>query len=354
MTEPGENTDEPLENMAEPPKEEWIRPTGKRSFVWDHFKENNDRTKFKCDYCNKTFKNNNGTIAPAANHLKKMHYITHYKDSNQGTLVNGLAKCKLSSTNGKFENEGKCQLCNFTGKDLKRHVMAVHAKIKDHVCNVCGRSFSWKEALNRHLSLVHLEKSVKGLNDQLSYECETCGSSFTTKPNLCAHKKTIHLKIKDYRCRDCGASFYKSSHLNMHQKSVHLKIKDHECGTCGKMFGRRYALIKHEKSAHIKIKDHKCEVCEMAFYDISELNRHYKAIHLRAHVCKACRASFRNRQTLTEHELADHLNITAYECKECDKAYPSKDGLRMHLKSNHNKTENNLGNREVHTVNILN
>ena len=110
MTEPDENVDDPL---AGPSNEEWIRPTGKRSFVWDHFKENNDRTKFKCEYCNKTFK----TTGPVAYHLRKMHYIAHRKklatDSNQPTIANTLAKntslgnLKAPNAMGKIDNEGK-------------------------------------------------------------------------------------------------------------------------------------------------------------------------------------------------------------------------------------------------------
>ena len=351
MTEPDENVDEPL---AEPPKEEWFRPIGKRSFVWDHLKENHDRTKFKCDYCSKTFKGTTG-IGRAPHHLKNMHYITHRKklakDSKQPSLVNALARdtsfanLKLSSTMSKSENEGKCQLCNFAGQNLKRHVMAVHAKIKDHVCNVCGQSLSCKAALNRHVSIVHFgEKLVKGLNDKLNYECDTCGSSFTQKHNLWAHKKTIHLKIKELKCKDCGACFYKTSHLHMHQKSVHLKVKDHKCGTCGKVFGRIFHLKRHEKSAHLKIKDHKCDLCELAFYDISELNRHCKVEHLHIpaqlaynFVCKACGVAFRNRQQLTEHELATHLNIKAHECKKCDKSYFHEASLMSHYKYAHEK-----------------
>ena len=77
MSTRGENMAEPDENMEEPPKEEWIRPIGKHSFVWDHFMENNDKTKVRCDHCHKTFKkwSNNVTIN-FAHHLRNNHYIT--------------------------------------------------------------------------------------------------------------------------------------------------------------------------------------------------------------------------------------------------------------------------------------
>ena len=169
------NIVEPAENMAELPKKDWVRPTGRRSFIWDHFKEHYDENRVKCDHCQITFKKHNCTTMLAARHLKNMHYITHRK-----RIVSDSNHTNTKVTMKKFA----CKLCNYKAcqsRSLNRHVKAVHAQIEDHVCNVCDKSLSCKEALERHVSILHSGQAVNGLDDKSSHECETCGSFFSSK-----------------------------------------------------------------------------------------------------------------------------------------------------------------------------
>ena len=67
--------------MASPePEKEWIRPEGKTSFVWDHFKINKTGSLVKCDHClHKTFKYNASTTN-YSRHLANKHSI--FPDKN--------------------------------------------------------------------------------------------------------------------------------------------------------------------------------------------------------------------------------------------------------------------------------
>ena len=93
------------------PEKDWVRPTGKISFVWDHFKENCDKTRVKCDHCLFTFKKHTSTTMLAARHLKSMHDITHKKEIVSGS--NASQKCEA----------------DFPQKlDLKKDFRAAHLK----------------------------------------------------------------------------------------------------------------------------------------------------------------------------------------------------------------------------------
>ena len=50
---------------------------------------------------------------------------------------------------------------------LKRHIEAVHEKIKNHVCRECGYAASRKDALKHHIEAVH--ENIK------NHVCRECG-----------------------------------------------------------------------------------------------------------------------------------------------------------------------------------
>ncbi len=51
-----------------------------------------------------------------------------------------------------------CPQCNYkcsTNGTLKKHIKAVHDKIKDHTCIQCNAKFSTNGDLQRHIKTVH-------------------------------------------------------------------------------------------------------------------------------------------------------------------------------------------------------
>ena len=110
-----------------------------------------------------------------------------------------------------------CQLCSYksdTRARINRHVRAVHAKIKEHICKECGAAFAHGHNLKSHNEAVHLK--IKG------NVCKECGASFTSKSNLEDHEKR-HVKIKNHVCNECGVVFSRLFHLKAHYKSSHSR-----------------------------------------------------------------------------------------------------------------------------------
>ena len=51
--------------------------------------------------------------------------------------------------------------------------------MKKHKCHFCGKGFSEKGNLKKHIAFIH-----EGVN----HKCETCGKSYSTAGNLKVHK----------------------------------------------------------------------------------------------------------------------------------------------------------------------
>ena len=108
---------------------------------------------------------------------------------------------KIKNEEGKKES---CQLCHYQTDEpytLKRHVKAIHAKIKDHSCSACGRCFSQESSLKRHVSVIHLREKLK---QDKHHFCSQCEQGFYHKHGLEQHTKSVHLRVKDQECDVCG------------------------------------------------------------------------------------------------------------------------------------------------------
>ena len=79
---------------------------------------------------------------------------------------------------------------------------------KDNWCEICDMTFTYKWRLKEHTKTVHLavHKKVKNLN------CNLCEKSFGYRNNLERHLKS-HENIKSHKCFSCNKSFSQKSHL---------------------------------------------------------------------------------------------------------------------------------------------
>ncbi|XP_061106780.1 zinc finger protein 182-like [Conger conger] len=111
-----------------------------------------------------------------------------------------------------------------------------HATERPFLCSYCGKSFSWKTSLTRHL-----HNHVQGR----PFSCATCGKGFSRKCHLQIHQRT-HTGERPYRCKYCGKDYKQDSNLIIHLRS-HTGERPYSCTECGKCFHRLDILKTHQR-----------------------------------------------------------------------------------------------------------
>ena len=169
--------------------------------------------KFKCTY---------GSCSFATS--KKKRFVLHtYK-----MHINKEYKCRLANC-GKYYT---------TENALYEHIKSCHPK-RRFACKLCPMSYDYNCLLNNHMVRKHNDKSrprfvCKLCNKQFAtsselgchksthtkskpYKCLECGRAFSRRGGLKRHMHSVHLKEKRYSCRFCGTT------------KIHLsQAKDHE------------------------------------------------------------------------------------------------------------------------------
>ncbi|KFM78706.1 Zinc finger protein 658, partial [Stegodyphus mimosarum] len=192
-----------------------------------------------------------------------------------------------------------CEICQkpyvFTNDD------SFDVDVKPHLCTTCGKSFSLKIQLKRHL-LSHVagapyicrncennseNRDTKSYNLRLTkrpdHYCHVCNKSFSTKRLLLIHSQehTQHID-ENYSCDKCEETFVNAFDLKKHsiihksKKSIIKVVKDSEvelyrCNTCDKSFASARHLEKHSITHN---KKHVCNICNKSFVYPKALHNH--------------------------------------------------------------------------------
>ncbi|XP_075986556.1 uncharacterized protein LOC142983515 [Anticarsia gemmatalis] len=113
---------------------------------------------FKCQFC---------PYKARYSELLKTHMRTHtgdYRYMCTECPARFLFKSNLNSHMHKHKDpQFKCQACNkgfHSRLMLKRHFEADHLGIKNHVCNLCGKAFGYRNAMMKHQRHVHKREKL--------------------------------------------------------------------------------------------------------------------------------------------------------------------------------------------------
>ncbi|XP_071451919.1 zinc finger and BTB domain-containing protein 24-like [Hetaerina americana] len=214
---------------------------------------------FKCCYCQEKF----GGWRPCASHLWKAHQVDAdlftcpdcqvYKSATLIRLENhrrihGEVRAFRCPTCGKGfkqmsqlrnhqvvhldrrkgEEDGlptrwytskKCSICHKSYSDskcLKKHIQAVHSKLRPYVCHVCGHMSARKAMLQMHLRQHTGEKPFK---------CDTCDFRTGDHNSLRRHRMR-HTGERPYRCPYCCYAAIQSSAYRNHIRTKHSGSKE--------------------------------------------------------------------------------------------------------------------------------
>ena len=112
-----------------------------------------------------------------------------------------------------------CDQCDSTFANkhcLKDHIVAVHTKQYPNYCEICNKGYTDKE-YNRRFKL-HIKKCKE--NKVKEKVCQECGKMFST---LSAFKRHIasHTKLKDFVCNICEKAYADKRNLKIHMERQH-------------------------------------------------------------------------------------------------------------------------------------
>nr|CAD7263093.1 unnamed protein product [Timema shepardi] len=120
----------------------------------------------------------------------------------------------------------RCNICSKTYADskcLKKHIQAVHSKLRPYVCQVCGHASSRKAMLQMHLRQHTGEKP---------YSCPHCEYRTGDHNSLRRHIMR-HSGQRQYRCLHCPFTSIQSNAYKNHLRSRHAGLSGlYVCTQC--------------------------------------------------------------------------------------------------------------------------
>ncbi|XP_063991787.1 zinc finger protein 436-like [Diachasmimorpha longicaudata] len=172
------------------------------------------------------------------------------------------------------EQKYECTICRkkiSTASNLKQHTGTHFLDQQKFHCKDCGMSFAWKSTLNKHLASNHRPDgpqkfvceicprvyfTLSQVNEHVkrdhlkvrNHMCEECGKSFFKKLDLESHRRT-HTKERPYVCQVCDKTFYHQSHIIRHER-IHSGERPYSCDFCQKTFSQLSSLKMHKQRHH--------------------------------------------------------------------------------------------------------
>jgi len=197
----------------------------------------------RCTECPETFRSQTKRVQ----HTKEVHNKQALFTCTNCTMSfgsgNSLRKHRISvHERAKFP----CVFCSgefSRSSELLTHIRVMHTQAKKMFpCELCDKSFSSDDNLKKHVLRVHAKLK--------NFWCAECGKGFTLKATLTKHL-LVHTGVKKLACHYCEKMFYNQSNLEAHEVRNHTRKFPHVCADCGRGYMRPGQLKKHYELKHL-------------------------------------------------------------------------------------------------------
>ncbi|XP_078265770.1 PR domain zinc finger protein 15 isoform X4 [Rhinoraja longicauda] len=321
-----------------------------------HKKKHGDK-KFSCDTCGKMF-------------YRKDVMLDHQRRHTEGGK---RVKKDESETNGIVKHKKEPSGCPVCGKvfscrsNMNKHLLT-HGD-KKYTCEICGRKFYRIDVLRDHTH-IHF-KDIPLMNEQQReqfisklgitaedtedvsdgpgepiphrYSCKKCQATFAKGSHYLKHLMEIH-KEKGYGCSICNRRFALKATYHAHMVIHREELPDsdpnvqkyiHPCDICGRIFNSTGNLERH-KIIHTGVKDFMCELCGKTFSERNSMENH-KLLHTvgKQWTCSVCEKKFVTEYMLFKHIQLTHKKVEAQNCHLCGTKVSTRASMNRHMKRKH-------------------
>ncbi|XP_023594864.1 LOW QUALITY PROTEIN: PR domain zinc finger protein 15 [Trichechus manatus latirostris] len=289
-----------------------------------HKKKHGDK-KFACEVCNKMFYRKDVMLDHQRRHLEGVRRV---KREDLEASSENLVRYKKEPSG--------CPVCGkvFSCRSNMNKHLLTHGD-KKYTCEICGRKFFRVDVLRDH---IHVHFKDIALMDDHQREEFIGKIGISSEENDDNSDGSVDSEPHKYSCKRCQLTFGRGKEYLKHIMEVH-KEKGYGCSICNRRFALKATYHAHMVIHRENLPDpnvqkyiHPCEICGRIFNSIGNLERH-KLIHtgVKSHACEQCGKSFARKDMLKEH-MRVHDNIREYLCAECGKGMKTKHALRHHMK----------------------
>ncbi|XP_072178579.1 uncharacterized protein [Diadema setosum] len=210
---------------------------------------------------------------------------------------------KLEIKKRYVEDRTPC-LCPKCGKilcrksSLRTHILGVHGRSRNHLCEVCGKAFRAAHQLSQHRK-THRSKL---------FSCELCDFTSDMRTAIFEHQQLHPSKFG--LCHVCGTVLKTKTALKRHMK-VHSESRPFACTFkgCTWRFNSE-ALLKGHFQAHSSLGKFICLECQRRFRKRHHVRRHLKNIHGKASNAEADKSVAVDTKVVVPQVQLDQIPVT--------------------------------------------
>ncbi|MFS8159928.1 MAG: C2H2-type zinc finger protein, partial [Candidatus Roizmanbacteria bacterium] len=213
--------------------------------------------------------------------------------------------------------EGCTHRCT-TEKNMIRHTVDMHCRVKEFTCKQCNRIFPYERALQSHVSRSHTQKKL---------ECDSCGVVYKSHVSYKNHLHTHLPNPQLFQCLKCGplsntntVGFISQKKLREHDRLCHWGLElNFPCEHCECRYMTKRSLNKHIRQKHSEtLQLHKCDVCSFETYNMANMNLHVNSVHIgKRKRCEPCDTDISTPNFVQHTKSAKHqANVANYDQEE--------------------------------------